>query len=100
MLVGMGAVTYLPRCVPLVALAGRRLPAGVVEWLGLIAPAILAALVVPGLLVDPGSRALDLSRTELWVALPTLWFAWRSRSLGGTVAVGMGLFWLAGKLGG
>ncbi|HSH69580.1 MAG TPA: AzlD domain-containing protein [Deferrisomatales bacterium] len=97
---GMGAVTYLPRCVPLVALARRRLPDGVVEWLGLIAPAILAALVAPGLLVDPGTRSLDLTRPELWVAVPTLLCAWRTRSLGATVAAGMGLFWLAGKLGG
>ena len=98
LLAGMGAVTYLPRCVPLVALARRRLPDGVVEWLGLIAPAILAALVVPGLVVDPDAHSLDLARPELWVALPTLLFAWRTRSLGGTVAVGMGWFWLAGKL--
>ncbi|MDF1555858.1 MAG: AzlD domain-containing protein [Deferrisomatales bacterium] len=100
LLAGMGAVTYVPRCVPLVALARRRIPDGVVEWLGLIAPAILAALVAPGLLVDPGSRSLDLTRLELWVAVPTLLCAWRTRSLGATVAVGMGLFWLAGKLGG
>ena len=38
-------------------------------------------------------------RPELWVALPTFIFAWWTRSLGGTVVVGMLLFWLAGKLG-
>ena len=100
LLAGMGAVTYLPRCLPLVALARRRLPDMVLEWLGLIAPAILAALVAPGLLVDPGAGTLDPARPELWVAVPTLLCAWRTRSLGGTVAAGMGLFWVVGKLGG
>jgi branched-subunit amino acid transport protein len=32
------------------------------------------------------------------VALPTLAFAGWTRSLGGTVVVGMLLFWLAGKV--
>lgn len=98
-LAGMGAVTYLPRCLPLLALAHRRLPAGVVEWLGLIAPAILAALLAPVLLVDPAARTLDLTRSELWVGLPVLLCAWRTRSLGGTVGLGMGLYWMVGKLG-
>lgn len=98
LLAGMGAVTYLPRCLPLLALARRRLPNGAVEWLSLIAPALLAALLAPVLLVDVAARTVDPSRPELWVALPTLLCAWRTRSLGGTVAVGMGLYWLAGKL--
>jgi branched-subunit amino acid transport protein len=34
----------------------------------------------------------------LWVALPTFAFAWWQRSLGGSVIVGMLLYWLAGKL--
>lgn len=99
LLAGMGAVTYLPRCAPLLALAHRRLPAGAVEWLSLIAPAILAALLTPVLLLHPATRTLDLSRSEVWVALPVLLCAWRTRSLGGTVGLGMGLYWLVGRLG-
>jgi branched-subunit amino acid transport protein len=37
-------------------------------------------------------------QAELWVAVPTFWFAVKSRSLGGTVIVGMLLYWLAGKI--
>nr|WP_321464938.1 AzlD domain-containing protein [uncultured Desulfobulbus sp.] len=94
----MGAVTYLPRCLPLIYLAHRRLPKGVIDWLSLIPAAILSTLLAPALFIDTGRRSLDLGKPELIVALPTLLFAWKSKSLGGTVVVGMALYWLAGKL--
>ncbi|BCA80693.1 AzlD domain-containing protein [Desulfuromonas sp. AOP6] len=94
---GMGAVTYIPRWLPLFALAQRRLPQGLVDWLRLIPVAILSALVAPALLTDSAERALSLGKPEFWVAIPTLLFACRTRSLAGTVIFGMFLFWLAGK---
>jgi branched-subunit amino acid transport protein len=94
----MGLVTYLPRCLPLLYLAHRQLPKGLIDWLSLIPAAILSALLAPILFTDTTTRSLDLGRAELWVALPTLLFAWKTKSLGGTVMVGMLLYWLAGKL--
>lgn len=94
----MGLVTYLPRCLPLLYLAHRQLPKGLIDWLSLIPAAILSALLAPILFTDTATRSLDLGRAELWVALPTLLFAWKTKSLGGTVMVGMLLYWLAGKL--
>lgn len=96
LLLGMGAVTYLPRLAPLFFLSQRQLPRWLVEWLELIPVAILAALLAPSLAVDDATARLDLLRPELWIAVPTFLFAWRTRSLGGTVIVGMALFWLAG----
>lgn len=96
---GMGLVTYLPRWLPLFALARRRLPRELVEWLGFIPAALLAALVAPALFLDGTGPSLTLAKTELWVAVPTLLFALKTRSLAGTVLVGMALFWLAGNLG-
>lgn len=94
---GMGAVTYIPRWLPLFALAQRRLPQGLVDWLRLIPVAILSALVAPALLTDSVTRTLSFGKPEFWVAIPTLLFAWRTRSLAGTVIFGMLLFWLMGK---
>lgn len=94
----MGLVTYLPRWLPLFYLAHRQLPKALVEWLRFIPVAILSALIAPILLVDPASRSLDCTRLELLIALPTLLFALKTKSLGGTVLVGMLLYWLAGKL--
>lgn len=93
---GMGLVTYSPRALPLLYLAHKKMPQGLVDWLGLIPISILAALLAPLLFCDPQARSLQLDRPELLVAIPTLIFALKTRSLGGTVFVGMLLYWLAG----
>ena len=98
LLLGMGLVTYLPRWLPLHYLSRRSLPEWFIQGLDLIPAAILSALLLPALVLNGEPRYLDFLRPELWVALPTFVFAWWTRSLGGTVVVGMLLFWLAGKV--
>ena len=99
LLLGMGLVTYLPRWAPLFFLSRRRLPQWFIEWLDLIPVSILSALLLPELVTSGAApRQLDLLRPELLVALPTFFFAWKTRSLGGTVVVGMALFWLSGRI--
>ena len=93
---GMGLVTYLPRALPLLYLAHKQMPQWLVDWLGLIPVAILSALLAPILLADQTTRSFVFGKTELLVAIPTLIFALKTRSLGGTVLVGMLLYWLAG----
>jgi branched-subunit amino acid transport protein len=66
---GMALVTYVPRWLPLFYLAQRELPCWLTDWLSLIP-----------------------------VAIPTLLFARKTKSLGGTVLVGMGLYWAHGTL--
>jgi branched-subunit amino acid transport protein len=41
---------------------------------------------------------MALWQPELLAAVPTFIFALKTRSLGGTVVVGMLLFWLTGKV--
>lgn len=98
LVVGMGLVTYIPRWLPLAFLARRRLPTWFVEWLDLIPAAILSALLIPALVTGGSPRCLDLSRSELWVALPTFVLALKTKSLGATVLAGMLLFWIVGML--
>ena len=97
-ILGMGLVTFLPRWLPLVYLTRYNLPSWLVEWLELIPAAILSALLLPELVTSGTPRTLDLLRPELAVAVPTLLFAIFTKSLGGTVIVGMLLYWLAGKV--
>lgn len=96
---GMGVVTYLPRWLPLLTLSRRRLPQWLIDWLGLIPVALLSALVAPALLADATSRTLQPGRPELLVAVPTFLFALKTKSLGGTVLVGMLLYWLVRQAG-
>jgi branched-subunit amino acid transport protein len=96
--VAMGIVTYLPRWFPLLLLSGMRLPAWLETWLDFVPAALLSALILPELVTAGSPRHLDLIRPEAWVAVPTLLFALKTRSLAGTVVAGMALYWLAGKL--
>jgi branched-subunit amino acid transport protein len=95
--IGMGLVTYLPRALPLVYLAHKELPKWLIDWLNLVPVAILSALLAPALFVDSAQRSFSVGKPELLVAIPTLLFALKTRSLGGTVLVGMVLYWLAGN---
>jgi len=96
LMLAMGTVTYLPRMLPLVVLSRQKLPAWFVEWLELIPVAILSSLIAPTLFAGSTPRVLSLGKTELIVAVPTLLFALKTRSLAGTVLVGMGCYWAAG----
>lgn len=93
---GMGLATYLPRALPLIYLSHKKMPQGLIDWLGYIPVAVLSALLAPILFFDSASTAITFGKLEFLVAIPTLIFAAKTRSLGGTVLIGMFLFWLAG----
>lgn len=88
----VGAGTYLTR-LSFIAVLGRT---GVPPWLGRalkhVAPAVLAALVAPALLVRDG--AIDVANPRLYAALVAGVVAWRLRSMAATIVVGMGLLWV------
>ena len=94
LVLGMGLVTYVPRCFPLLILAQRQLPRWFIEWLDLIPVALLSALVLPDLLTAGEPRHVLLLQPKMLVAVPTFLFALRTKSLGGTVIIGMLLYWL------
>ena len=69
-----------------------------VEWLDLIPAAILSALLLPALITTGEPKYIDLFQPRLLVAIPTFFFALKTKSLGGTVIFGMVLYWLADKV--
>jgi len=97
-IVGMGIVTYLPRWLPLAFLSRRPLPPWLIEWLDFIPAAVLSALILPAVMTTGEPRRIDLMNPALWVSLPTLFFALRTKSLAGTVLAGMGMYWLISLL--
>lgn len=90
-MVGMAVVTYLPRVLPLWLFASRSLPRIVVAWLRYVPVAVLAAMLLPSLVLTEGKLALAPDNLFLLAALPTFVVAWRTRSLFGSVLVGMGV---------
>ncbi|BCS52338.1 AzlD domain-containing protein [Geobacter sp. SVR] len=93
LVLAMGMVTYLPRMLPLAILSRQKLPAWLAEWLELIPPAILSALLAPTLFAHAAPRSQAFGKIELLAALPTLLCALKTRSLAGTVLVGMLSYW-------
>nr|WP_321258058.1 AzlD domain-containing protein [uncultured Pseudodesulfovibrio sp.] len=88
---GMLAVTYIPRVLPMLALASRTLPEPVVRWLSYVPVAVLSAMLFPALLLKDMSFNFDPDNYFLWAAIPAFILAWRTRSFFGTVALGMAL---------
>ena len=88
-ILGMGLVTYLPRLLPVWVLSSRNLPEVVVDWLRYVPPAVLAALLIPSLLLK--ETTLDISTDNLFLiaAIPTFFVAWKTRSLFASVVTGM-----------
>ncbi len=94
---GMGLVTYLPRWLPLALLPQRDIPQTLKEWLGFIPACILSALVAPAIFLD-STGDFQVLHARFLTAIPTIFFALKTRSLGGTVIVGMLVYWLTTKL--
>jgi branched-subunit amino acid transport protein len=88
-LLGMSAVTYLPRLLPILLLSSKKLPPLVVAWLRFVPVAVLSAMLLPSLVVNDSSLDLTGGNIFLWAAIPTFLAAWKTRSLFGSVIVGM-----------
>jgi branched-subunit amino acid transport protein len=88
-MLGMMAVTYGPRLVPIWFLSSRALPSLVVAWLRYVPVAVLSAMLFPALFVRSGQLDMGLGNLFLWAAVPTFVIAWKQRSLFGAVVAGM-----------
>lgn len=95
----MMLVTYLPRVLPVWYLAGRQLPRAVEVWLRYVPPAVLAAMLLPGLLMPDGTLQINFTNLFLLAAVPAFIIAWKTRNLFAPVLTGMALVALARLLG-
>jgi branched-subunit amino acid transport protein len=91
LVIGMTAVTYIPRALPLIALHRREIPEPLLRFLGFVPVAILAALLAPSVLLSDGRMDVSPHNLFLLAALPTLVVGYfRRKSMFLTVLVGMG----------
>jgi len=88
-ILGMAVVTYLPRLFPLLALSGKKLPDLIVSWLNYVPAAVLAAMLLPGIILSDGEIAINAENLFLWAALPTFGAAIITKNLFVPVIVGM-----------
>ena len=99
-ILGMAVVTYLPRLLPVWLLSSRQLPPLIAAWLRFVPVAVLAAMLLPSLLVQNEQLDFGFSNLYLWASIPTFLTAWKTRSLFGSVIVGMLVIALVRYLGG
>jgi branched-subunit amino acid transport protein len=88
-MVGMGAVTYLPRLLPLWFFSSRTLNAAIIAWLRYVPVAVLSAMLLPSLVLVEGRVTLRPDNLFFWAALPTFLVAWKTKSLFISVLTGM-----------
>ncbi len=82
-------MTYGPRLLPAWFLSSRALPDLAERWLRLVPVAVLAALLLPELLVQNGQLNSRPDNLFLLASIPAALVAWRTRSLVGAVLTGM-----------
>ena len=85
----MALVTFIPRLLPAWFLREKKLPPFLISWLKFVPVAVLAALLLPSLLIQDGKMNLSINNLYIWAALPAGYIAWKKKSLFGTVIVGM-----------
>jgi branched-subunit amino acid transport protein len=90
-ILGMGLVTYIPRLLPAWLLRGKKLHPFIEAWLKFVPVAVLAALLLPSLIVADGKLNVAWSNLYLWAALPAGLVAWKTKSMFATILVGMAI---------
>jgi branched-subunit amino acid transport protein len=97
-LLGGMAVTYTTRLSFLVLIGHERLPRGVRSGLRFVAPSVLAALILPELLLNHGHLVTSLLEPRLLAGILAAGVTWRFRNTWLTIAVGMISLWIFGGL--
>lgn len=101
MLLGMFAVTFPMRYLPMIWVGRRALPRSWEIALEYVPVAVLVALIAPIMVLPDGHLALRLDNAYLVAGTFAALVAWKTRHLLTTILAGMGLFvalrwWLAG----
>ena len=92
---GMAIVTFVPRFLPMVLLRRWTFPEKVKWGLEYIPVAVLSAIVFPILFFDRGGT-LGIQPQLLFAAIPVFIFAWKVKSIWGSVVLGMLIYWVLG----
>lgn len=91
LIIALGAINFSIRFLPALFLNNFTLPKVVEDWLSYVPVATMAAIVMPELLKgDQKTFYFSLSNLHLISAIPTIVVAAKTKSLGFSLAVGMG----------
>ncbi|QOS89478.1 AzlD domain-containing protein [Peribacillus sp. JNUCC41] len=88
-IVGISIVTFIPRVVPLALLSKVEIPKWGIDWLKHVPVAVMAALLAQELLLSEQVFSIKDNALNLAAALPAFLVAIFTRSLLGTVMIGV-----------
>ncbi|MEN8613844.1 AzlD domain-containing protein [Dehalogenimonas sp. THU2] len=92
---GMAAVTFLPRFLPMAYVSRLTIPPRVKVFLDYVPVAVLSALVVPAVFAADGG-GVGLEPRLLLSAAAVFLFSYKVRNLWGAVVLGMAVYWVLG----
>ena len=90
----VGVATYLIRLSFIGILSKVGVPAYIERPLRFVAPAVLAAIAIPELVAPAGTIDIGLDNLRLVAGIIAIAVAWKTRSMGPTIAAGMVSLWL------
>jgi branched-subunit amino acid transport protein len=93
-ILGVAAATFLLRASFIVFADPHRFPHAFRQALTFVPPAVLAAIVVPGLLLQQGALDLTLGNPRWICGALAILVAARTRNVLAAIAAGMGALWL------
>ena len=92
LILGMAIATFIVRYPVLVLVGKIPLPESVFKALRYVPPAVLAAIIVPGMIMPDGAIDISPSNAYLVAGIVGGVIAWRTKNLLITILVGMALF--------
>ncbi len=96
-ILGMAVATFGSRFLPMALLSRWTFPEKMKWGLEYIPVAVLSAIVFPILFFDQ-KGTLGIQPRFLLAAIPIFLFAWKVRSIWGSVVLGMLVYWILGFL--
>ena len=90
-ILGMAAVSYFSRELPFILLKGRKLKPAIVQWMSFIPTAVLAALLLPALILDSKTNSffISISNDFLLAGIATFIFSYFVENLFAVVVFGI-----------
>lgn len=89
MIAGVSLVSILPRILPVALFSHYEFPEPLKSWLSFVAPAVLGALAALSVLAPNGGLDISFYNRYIWVFIPTLLVAIKTRSLFYSLLVGI-----------
>ncbi|MDA0358200.1 MAG: AzlD domain-containing protein [Proteobacteria bacterium] len=94
-MIAAGLFTFATRFIMLSNITGNRPPPWLADALGFVPIAVLTAIIVPAVLIDPASQTITLGdNPRLFAAILAIVTALVTRQVITTIGVGLAALWL------